>query len=111
MPQAGWELTNELEDNVAFFKQAKADILNAYCVDTKHVFVGGGSSGGDMAHILGCRLGNELRGIASVGGCMANTSAPAPGTSPQPAPARGQENYANVCLKTVDFSSCQGTSP
>src|SRR5450432_2664273 len=104
----GWELTNELVDNMAFFKAAKADILAKFCVDQNHVFVAGGSSGADMAHILGCRLGNELRGIASVGGCMANTMAPAPGTSPMPAPARGQESYANICLKTVDFSSCVG---
>src|SRR6185503_9171030 len=108
MPQAGWELTNELENNVAFFKAAKAEIASKYCVDTKHVFVGGGSSGGDMAHYLGCWLGNEIRGIASVGGCMPNTIAPVAGSSPQAAPARGQENYANVCLKTVDFSKCPG---
>jgi poly(3-hydroxybutyrate) depolymerase len=106
--KTGWELSNELEDNMAFFKQAKADIMASYCVDTKRVFVAGGSSGADMALILGCQLGNELRGVASVGGCMANTIAPAPGTSPMPAPARGQENYANICLKSVDFSSCKG---
>jgi poly(3-hydroxybutyrate) depolymerase len=106
--KTGWELSNELDNNIAFFKAAKTDILNNLCVDTKRVFVAGGSSGGDMAHILGCRMGDELRGIASVGGCMANTIAPAPGTSPMAAPARGQENYANICLKTVDFSSCRG---
>jgi hypothetical protein len=104
----GWELSNELDNDIAFFQAAKTDILNSLCVDTKRIFVAGGSSGGDMAHILGCRFGDQLRGIASVGGCMANTIAPAPGTSPMAAPARGQENYANICLKTVDFSSCKG---
>ncbi|MDB4980574.1 MAG: hypothetical protein JWM82_1326, partial [Myxococcales bacterium] len=104
----GWELGTELDDNIAFFKAVKAEVTSKYCVDTKHVFVAGGSSGGDMAHILGCRLGNELRGIASVGGCMANTGVGAPGTSPVAAPTRGQESYANICLKQVDFSTCPG---
>ncbi|HVU49254.1 MAG TPA: hypothetical protein VHL80_01130, partial [Polyangia bacterium] len=107
--KTGWELSNELDDNIAFFKQAKADLFANLCVDTKRVFVAGGSSGGDMAHILGCRLGDQLRGIASVGGCMANTIAPAPGTNPMPAPMRGQESPDNICLKTVDFSSCVGS--
>jgi hypothetical protein len=106
--KTGWELSNELDDNIAFFKQAKADVLASYCVDTKRVFVAAAARARDMAHILGCRLGNELRGIASVGRCMANTIAPAPGRRRMPAPARGQESYANICLKTVDFSSCNG---
>ncbi|HVZ74840.1 MAG TPA: hypothetical protein VHJ20_20805 [Polyangia bacterium] len=119
MPQAGWELTNELENNVAFFKAVKADIFSKYCVDTNHVFVAGGSSGGDMAHYLGCWMGDELRGIASVGGCMANTIAPVAGkaapvdaTMPngalEAAPARGQEDPMNICLHTMDFGVCKG---
>jgi poly(3-hydroxybutyrate) depolymerase len=106
--KTGWELSNELEDNLAFFKQAKTDIQNAYCVDTKHVFAAGGSSGADMAMYLGCWMGDELRGVASVGGCMPNTIAPVAGTSPMAAPARGQENVNNVCLKTMDFKVCKG---
>ena len=107
--KTGWELTNELDNNMAFFKAAKADILANYCVDTKRVFAAGGSSGGDMALYLGCQMGDELRGVASVGGCMPNTEAPAAGTSPMAAPARGQENPDNICLKTVDFSQCKGS--
>jgi poly(3-hydroxybutyrate) depolymerase len=107
--KTGWELSNELQDNVTFFKAAMADIEAKYCVDTKHVFVGGGSAGGDMAMYLGCWLGDQLRGVASVGGCMPNTIAPVAGTSPQPAPARGQETPLNICLKTLDFSVCKGS--
>jgi poly(3-hydroxybutyrate) depolymerase len=106
--QTGWELSNELENNVAFFKAALADIEGKYCVDTKHIYAAGGSSGGDMAQYLGCWMGDQLRGVASVGGCMANTIAPVAGTSPMAAPVRGQEDYANICLKTVDFSVCKG---
>jgi poly(3-hydroxybutyrate) depolymerase len=114
--KTGWELTNELTDNLAFFKAALADIESKYCVDTKHVFVAGGSSGGDMAQYLGCWMGDQLRGVASVGGCMANTSAPVAGkaatntatSAPYPAPARGQENPMNICLHTMDFGVCKG---
>jgi poly(3-hydroxybutyrate) depolymerase len=104
----GWELSNELEDNLAFFKAAKAEVLSKFCVDQNHVFAAGGSSGADMAQYLGCWMGDELRGIASGGGCMPNTIAPAAGTSPQPAPARGAENPDNICLKTLDFKVCKG---
>jgi poly(3-hydroxybutyrate) depolymerase len=104
----GWELSNEIQDNLAFFKAAKAEVLSKYCVDEKHVFAAGGSSGADMAQYLGCWFGDELRGIASGGGCMPNTIAPVAGTSPEAAPARGAETPANICLKTMDFKVCKG---
>ncbi len=104
----GWELGDELTNNLAFFKALQAEVNSKYCVDLKHVFAAGGSSGGDMAQYMGCWLGDQLRGIASVGGCMPNTIAPAAGTSPQPTPPRGTESYANICLKQLDFSQCKG---
>jgi poly(3-hydroxybutyrate) depolymerase len=104
----GWELGDELTNNLAFFKAVTTEVNSKYCVDMKHVFVAGGSSGGDMAQYLGCWMGDQLRGIASVGGCMPNTIAPAAGTSPQPTPPRGTEDPANICLKTLDFSQCKG---
>jgi poly(3-hydroxybutyrate) depolymerase len=104
----GWDASNELENNLALFKAVKADVLATTCVDTKHVFAGGGSSGGIFSQYLGCWLGDELRGIASVGGCMGNTIAPVAGTSPLPPYARGQEGPTNVCLKQMDFKVCKG---
>jgi poly(3-hydroxybutyrate) depolymerase len=105
----GWELGDELTNNLAFFKALEATINSTYCVDLKHVFVAGGSSGADMAQYMGCWLGDQLRGIASVGGCMPNTIAPAAGSSPMATPPRGTENYANICLKQLDFSQCKGS--
>jgi polyhydroxybutyrate depolymerase len=40
---------------------------------------------------------------------VTSCAAPAAGTSPMPAPARGQENPDNICLKTVDFTQCKGS--
>jgi poly(3-hydroxybutyrate) depolymerase len=47
-----------------------------YCVDDKHVFAAGHSSGGFFTHALGCQRGNVLRGIGPLsagppfGGCV-----------------------------------------
>jgi poly(3-hydroxybutyrate) depolymerase len=108
--KTGWDATNEIENNVALFRAVKADVQATTCVDTKHVFAVGGSAGGIFAQYLGCRLGDELRGIASVGGCMGNTLQPTPiGTNANPPYMRGQENPMNVCLNmSLDFKSCRG---
>jgi hypothetical protein len=104
----GWELIGEREINLELFKKIKADVEATYCVDTNRVYTVGLSSGADMSMYVGCWMGDQLRSVASVSGCMPNTPAPAAGSSPQAAPAVGQENPSNICLKTLDMSGCKG---
>src|SRR5258707_6272128 len=104
----GWELTGERDINLQLFKQVLSEVETSYCIDTKRIYTVGLSSGADFSMYVGCWMGDELRSVASVSGCMPNTIAPVAGSSPQPAPAPGQENPQNICLKTLDLTSCKG---
>ncbi len=64
----GWNFTEEVEPNVAFFEAVRTRVLADFCVDTSRIFAVGHSSGGYFANILACRYGDQLRGIGSVAG-------------------------------------------
>jgi Esterase PHB depolymerase len=104
----GWELIGERDINLEVFKTILAQVEAAYCIDTHRIYTVGLSSGADFAMYVGCWMGDQLRSVASVSGCMPNTNAPAAGSSPQAAPMPGQENPSNICLKTLDMSNCKG---
>jgi predicted esterase len=104
----GWELIGEREINLEVFKTILAQVKATYCIDTKRIFTVGLSSGANFSMYVGCHMGDELRSVASVAGCMPNTPPPAAGSSPQPAPMVGQENPSNICLKTLDMTGCKG---
>jgi predicted esterase len=104
----GWELVGERDINLEVFKTILQQVEAAYCIDTKRIYTVGLSSGADFSMYVGCWMGDQLRSVASVSGCMPNTNAPAAGTSPEAAPMSGQENPANICLKTLDMSKCKG---
>ncbi|MDB4981300.1 MAG: hypothetical protein JWM82_2052, partial [Myxococcales bacterium] len=104
----GWELKDERDNNLELFKQALAQLEATYCIDTHRIYTVGLSSGADFSMYVGCWMGDQLRSVASVSGCMPNTVAPVAGSSPQAAPASGMENPANICLKTLDMSGCKG---
>jgi hypothetical protein len=104
----GWELIGERDINLEVFRTILAQVKETYCIDTKRIYTVGLSSGADFSMYVGCWMGDELRSVASVSGCMPNTPAPVAGSSPQPAPMVGQENPSNICLKTLDLSGCKG---
>jgi predicted esterase len=104
----GWELKDERDNNLELFKQVLAQVEATYCVDTHRIYTVGLSSGADFSMYVGCWMGDQLRSVASVSGCMPNTVAPVAGSSPEPAPASGMENPANICLKTLDLKDCKG---
>jgi hypothetical protein len=104
----GWELIGERDINLEVFKTILSQVEATYCIDTKRIYTVGLSSGADFSMYVGCWMGDQLRSVASVSGCMPNTPAPAAGSSPQAAPAPGQENPSNICLKTLDMSQCKG---
>jgi hypothetical protein len=104
----GWELIGERDINLEVFKTILSQVEAAYCIDTHRIYTVGLSSGADFSMYVGCWMGDQLRSVASVSGCMPNTNAPAAGSSPQPAPMPGQENPQNICLKTLDMSGCKG---
>lgn len=54
-----WNVRRDLP----FFDALLAQFEAQYCVDVKHIFAAGHSSGGMMTHALGCQRGNVLRGI------------------------------------------------
>ena len=54
-----WSVKRDLPLFDALLAQFEAQ----YCVDAKHIFAAGHSSGGMMTHALGCQRGNVLRGI------------------------------------------------
>jgi poly(3-hydroxybutyrate) depolymerase len=49
--------------DVPLFDALLTQFQSQYCVDDKHVFAAGHSSGGFFTHALGCQRGNVLRGI------------------------------------------------
>jgi predicted esterase len=104
----GWELIGERDINLEVFKTILSQVEATYCVDLKRIYTVGLSSGADFSMYVGCWMGDQLRSVASVSGCMPNTNAPAAGSSPQAAPMPGQENPSNICLKTLDMSGCKG---
>jgi hypothetical protein len=104
----GWELIGERDINLEVFKTILSQMEATYCIDTHRIYTVGLSSGADFSMYVGCWMGDQLRSVASVSGCMPNTNAPAAGSSPQPAPMPGQENPSNICLKTLDMSGCKG---
>ncbi|HVZ75046.1 MAG TPA: hypothetical protein VHJ20_21840 [Polyangia bacterium] len=66
-----------------YFDATLARVEQDYCVDTKHVFVAGFSSGSWLTNYLGCTRGNLLRATASVAGGLP----PIPATCTGPIPA------------------------
>jgi hypothetical protein len=104
----GWELIGERDINLEVFKTILSQVEASYCIDTHRIYTVGLSSGADFSMYVGCWMGDQLRSVASVSGCMPNTPAPAAGSSPQAPAMPGQEDPANICLKTLDMSGCKG---
>jgi polyhydroxybutyrate depolymerase len=57
-----WNVQRDLPLFDALLTKFKAE----YCVDEKHVFAAGHSSGGFFTHALGCQRGDMLRGIGPI---------------------------------------------
>jgi predicted esterase len=104
----GWELIGERDINLEVFKTILSQVEATYCIDTHRIYTVGLSSGADFSMYVGCWMGDQLRSVASVSGCMPNTPAPVAGSSPQAPAMPGQENPQNICLKTLDMSGCKG---
>lgn len=55
-------------DDVGFVKALITKIAASYSIDRRRVYATGISGGGLFAHLLGCRIPDQLAGIASVAG-------------------------------------------
>lgn len=55
-------------DDVGFIKALISKIATTYSVDRGRVYATGISSGALLAHLLGCRIADQLGGVASVAG-------------------------------------------
>jgi len=58
-------------DDVAFTQALLAELSAQYAIDEKQLFVTGFSNGGFLTHRLGCELSEQIAGIATVSGVMA----------------------------------------
>ena len=68
--------TNKRADTpeVPYVHEVLAEVKNNYCVDQSKVFITGHSSGGWESFTVGCALSNEIRGIFSGFGRLAQSS-------------------------------------
>ena len=64
-----WNYANDLQ----YFQDMYAYVGERLNFDKRRVFVTGHSSGGGMAHELGCTFGNQIRGIAVHSGILRST--------------------------------------
>lgn len=53
----------DTQRDIPLFDALLTQFKSQYCVDDKHIFAAGHSSGGFFTHALGCQRGNVLRGI------------------------------------------------
>lgn len=63
----GWDLTSD-GDDVLLFDAVRAELEQAYCIDSERIFSTGHSFGGYFSNALGCARGDVLRAIAPVAG-------------------------------------------
>lgn len=64
----GAPYSKEGVDDVAFVQAILKELPTQYCTDPERVFAVGMSNGGSFATIVGCKLGDQIRSVASVSG-------------------------------------------
>jgi len=56
------------EQDAQFVRSIVSTLPSQYCIDTTRVFAVGMSNGGAFANIVGCKLGDQIRAVASISG-------------------------------------------
>jgi hypothetical protein len=123
-PEGGGACFNDNGANtpdLPYFDSVLAEVEANYCVDRGKVFVGGFSSGGWLAYMLGLARGGVIRGISpAAGGLRPEGSRPAPSKQPIAAllltgaddttnPATGPTGSDAARDLILSINGCQGT--
>jgi polyhydroxybutyrate depolymerase len=58
-----------MSPEIDYFDETLEEVQAKFCVDTRHVYVEGFSSGSWLTNLLGCARGNVLRGQGNASGC------------------------------------------
>ena len=62
-------------DDLGFTSELLRLLDSAFLIDRERVYACGYSNGGMMSYALGCYLNNEIAAVASISGCLGDTSA------------------------------------